>query len=223
MSFFDTMERFNKRYSLVGDLPIFQNESFPWAQSVEADAPLILGELQAILQERHRIPNFHDVLDEGKLSSGDDWKTFFFFLAGQRINKNCDRCPATEAALKKIPGMKTAFFSILKPGKHIPAHRGPFNGVLRYHLGLIIPRESDKCVIRVHEQLVSWQSGKSIIFDDSYNHEVWNNTNEERVVLFVDFLRPLPYLPSILNRTLLYASGLYLKEVRNAKAYLSKN
>src|SRR5687768_10908719 len=70
----------------------------------------------------------------------------FLFLWTQR-RKNCKKCPETLRLIEKIPGMKTAFFSILAPQKHLPAHRGPFNGVLRYHLGLIIPQEREQCRI----------------------------------------------------------------------------
>jgi len=84
--------------------------------------------------------------------------------------------------------MKTAFFSILSPDKHIPAHKGPFNGVLRYHLELIIPEPKEKCRIRVHDQFNEWDEGKSLIFDDTYEHEVCNDTDGFRVVLFVDFI-----------------------------------
>ncbi len=85
----------------------------------------------------------------------------------------------------------TAFFSILAPGKHIPAHRGAYNGVLRFHLGLIVPGPAGACRIRVADQICTWREGESLIFDDSFNHEVWNDTDGWRVVLFVDVARPL--------------------------------
>ncbi len=94
--------------------------------------------------------------------------------------------------MREIPGMTTAMFSILSPRKHILDHRGPYKGVLRYHLGLIVPREAERCRIRVGEDIRHWEEGKSLIFDDTFNHEVWNDTDETRVVLFVDVLRPLP-------------------------------
>ena len=101
-------------------------------------------------------------------------------------------CPRTAALMREIPGMTTAMFSILSPRKHILDHRGPYKGVLRYHLGLIVPRDAEACRIRVGEDIRHWEEGKSMIFDDTFNHEVWNDTDETRVVLFVDVLRPLP-------------------------------
>ncbi|NIP29217.1 MAG: aspartyl/asparaginyl beta-hydroxylase domain-containing protein, partial [Candidatus Dadabacteria bacterium] len=68
------------------------------------------------------------------ITTDNNWKTYFLAGYGIESKENCKRCPETARILKKIPGMKTAFFSILSPKKHIPAHKGPFNGVLRYHL-----------------------------------------------------------------------------------------
>jgi len=101
--------------------------------------------------------------------------------------------------------MKTAFFSILAPGKHLPPHRGPFKGVLRYHLGLIVPKPEVSCGIRVADETRHWKEGESLVFDDTYMHEAWNNTNRDRVVLFMDFVRPLRFPASLLNWVLLNA------------------
>ena len=83
-------------------------------------------------------------------------------------------------------------FSILSPHKHILPHCGPYKGVLRYHLGLIVPEDAENCRIRVGDDIRHWEPGKPLIFDDVFNHEVWNDTDETRVVLFVDVERPLP-------------------------------
>jgi len=78
---------------------------------------------------------------------------------------NCDenarRCPETMALLKKIPGLKTAFFSILSPRKHIPAHRGAYNGVLRFHLGLLVPEPREQCRIRIGNEFRRWTRAKA--------------------------------------------------------------
>ena len=98
---------------------------------------------------------------------------------------NAARCPETMKALGKIPGLSTAFFSILSPGKHIPPHRGAYNGVLRLHLALQVPEPRDLVRIRIARQICHWEEGKCLIFDDTFNHEVWNDTAGYRVVLFV--------------------------------------
>jgi aspartyl/asparaginyl beta-hydroxylase (cupin superfamily) len=99
--------------------------------------------------------------------------------------------------------MSTAFFSILAPGKVLPPHRGPYNGVLRYHLGLRIPASDETCAIRVGDQTRTWAEGQALVFDDTYPHEAWDRTPEWRIVLFVDFLRPLPLLPRLVNAAMM--------------------
>jgi aspartyl/asparaginyl beta-hydroxylase (cupin superfamily) len=125
-------------------------------------------------------------------------------------------CPRTAALMREIPGMKTAMFSILSPRKHILDHRGPYKGVLRYHLGLIVPKDAEACRIRVGEDFRHWQEGESMVFDDTFNHEVWNDTDETRVVLFVDVLRPLPSPWAQINRAIVKAIG-YSPFVLDAK------
>ena len=139
------------------------------------------------------MPNFQDLSKEQKnLSQDDGWKTFFFYAYGIKASGNCKRCPETVKALKKIPGMKTAFFSILAPGKHLPPHRGPFKGVLRLHLAVLIPEPTDQCGIRVGTETRHWQEGKVMIFDDTFDHEAWNHTDKQRVVLLRRHAAALP-------------------------------
>jgi beta-hydroxylase len=107
--------------------------------------------------------------------------------------------------MEQTPGMVTAMFSILAPRKHILPHRGPYKGILRYHLGLIVPKDKEDCRIRVGSEIRHWEEGKSLLFDDTYDHEVWNDTDETRVVLFVDIIRPLPFPESLINKLIIKA------------------
>ncbi len=187
-----------------GKRTFFPTAGFPWVRDVESGWRDIREELEILLRDRARIPNFQDVSEDQKLlTEGDQWKTYFFYAYGHRAEANCERCPRTDRLLRRIPGMMTAMFSILAPGKHIPEHRGPFKGVLRYHLGLVVP-EPEKCRIRVSQDVRSWREGESLIFDDTYPHEVWNDSVRERVILFVDFVRALPFPLSLANRAVLW-------------------
>ena len=96
-----------------------------------------------------------------------------------------------------------AIRSYYEPGKHLPPHRGPYNGVLRFHLGLIVPPEPDKIGIRVSDQLCHWEEGKALIFDDAYEHEAWNHSDKVRVVLFVDFEKPTRFPALLTNKAVL--------------------
>lgn len=204
-AFFNWMEGLVSRFSLVGDLPIYDNEMFPWVSDVEREWTKIRAELDQVMKRREELPSFHEITSEVKEITHDEhWKTFFLAGYGIKSKENCRRCPETTRILEKIPGMKTAFFSILSPYKRIPPHRGPYNGVLRYHLGLIVPEPKEKCRIRIANEIRHWEEGKSIVFDDTYEHEVWNETPGYRVVLFVDFVRPMRFPFNLLNRLLLF-------------------
>ena len=137
------------------------------------------------------------------ISSDQNWKTFFLCGYGIKSEEAIRQCPQTWRILQKIPGMKSAMFSIFEPGKHLPPHRGPYNGVLRFHLGLIVPDEPDKIAIRVADTLCHWQEGKALIFDDAYEHEAWNHSDKVRVVLFVDFEKPLRFPGRLTNKAVL--------------------
>ena len=113
-----------------------------------------------MLEDQEHLPNFQDIsVDQATMTTDDRWKTFFLYGYGFRSEANCARCPETAALCSRIPGMKTAFFSILAPGKHLPPHRGPYKGVLRYHLGLLIPEPAEQCGIRVDTETRHWAEG----------------------------------------------------------------
>ena len=193
-----------------GDKTFFETEAFPWVATIEAGWRAIREELDALMVRREQIPNFQDLSKAQKaLTEGDQWKVFMFYSFGNKYKENCARCPETVRLLHCIPGMKSAMFSILAPRKHLPPHRGPYKGVLRYHLGLIIPAPEGSSRIRVGNDVRTWKEGKSMIFDDSNEHEVWNDNDSYRVVLFVDFVRPTIFPLSIVNRSIIWARGRY--------------
>ena len=204
----EIIEKMITRFTRDGNCTFFETAMFPWVTHVEGGWRAIRAELEALLIRREEIPNFQDISkDQELLTEGEQWKTFFLYAYGHKAEQNCARCPETTRLLGHVPGMKTAMFSILAAKKHIPEHRGPYKGVLRYHLGLIIPQPKANCRIRVGKDVRFWEEGKSLIFDDSHLHEAWNDSDSYRVVLFVDFLRPLFFPLSILNRIMVWRIG----------------
>ncbi len=211
------IERFIGKRSLVGDATFFPLERFPWVEQVEKNWPVITEELAAVLSDHAALPNFQDISkDQIEITDDDRWKTFFIYGYGFEAKLGVEMCPRTAEVMRQIPGMTTAMFSILSPRKHILDHRGPYKGVLRYHLGLIVPKDAEACRIRVGEDIRHWEEGRSMIFDDTFNHEVWNDTDETRVVLFVDVLRPLPFPESAINKLIVKVIG-YSPFVLDAK------
>jgi aspartyl/asparaginyl beta-hydroxylase (cupin superfamily) len=203
------------KVSCQSDRHIYDSATFPWAAEVEAGWKAVRAELDQVMQYRDQIPSFHEILKEvTTITTDDNWKTYFLAGIGMNCEQNARRCPETMKLLGKIPGMKTAFFSILSPHKHIPAHRGAYNGILRLHLGLLVPEPREKCRIRIGNDFRIWTEGKSLIFDDTFNHEVWNDTDGYRVVLFVDFARPLKFPFHQMNEALLNVGTLapFLRE-----------
>ncbi|HSN10371.1 MAG TPA: aspartyl/asparaginyl beta-hydroxylase domain-containing protein [Hanamia sp.] len=219
------------KYSTVGDYPVFDNKNFEWTKLLEDNWTLIRKELETVLRFHSSLPNLQDIQQEQNILNQDsNWKTFFLFGFGTKATYNCQTCPFTTSIIERIPGMKTAFFSILSPHKHIPVHKGIFKGIIRSHLGLIIPGNPGDCVMRIDNEKISWQEGKVIVFDDTFEHEVWNNTNEKRVVLLIDTIRPFKFPLSIINNTIinLIGNSSYVREaIQNNKKweagfYLSK-
>ncbi|HEV7288993.1 aspartyl/asparaginyl beta-hydroxylase domain-containing protein [Sphingomonas sp.] len=115
---------------------------------------------------------------------------FVLWRRGARVDANIARCPATAAAVGRIPGLESASFAILPPGAHVPRRRGATRGLLTCHLGLIVPRDGD-VRMRVGDRMVRWAEGETLVFDDTYDHEAWNDTGGTRVVLRVRVRRPL--------------------------------
>ena len=137
-----------------------------------------------------------DIFD--KIGS-DKWRTYNLILFNRDVPANSKKCPVTTRLLKKVPGMQSALFSFMKPGAYVPPHNDPAKGVMRYHLALKVPQERDKCFINVDGRNYHWEEGKGVIFDDVYDHWVRNDSDETRVILFVDILRPLQGTAKILQ------------------------
>ena len=119
--------------------------------------------------------------------SKNKWKVFTFQFFGIKHPLNCSMCPKTFSILKQIPTLISADFSYLPAHTKILPHKGFTKMVLRAHLGLVVPKN---CAIRVGEQVNTWEVGKMLIFDDSYEHEAWNNSNADRFVLMLDIANP---------------------------------
>ncbi len=192
------------RQSLVGDPPVFETEQFPFLRELEANWQVIRAELDGILEAREHLPPFQMISrDQKRIARDDRWKTYILFGFKYKSERNCARCPETTRLLEQVPNLHTAMFSILSPGYHIPPHRGVTKGLIRTHLGLKVPKAAERCRIRIDDRICHWQEGRCLVFDDTFDHEVWNDTDEERVVLLFDFERPLRLPGRIVNRAFL--------------------
>jgi aspartate beta-hydroxylase len=190
--------------------------SFPDAtRFVQAWQPL-REEALALARHLERVPRFHEIMHEqASISANDarDWRMHILQAYGMRFGKNLESCPTVGRLLDACPDVLSASFSFLAPGKHIPPHRGPFRGVLRGYLVLSMPRRADgtpAAVLKIDGREYRLNEGQFLLWDDTFEHEVWNDSDEVRVVLLLDIRRPgMP-----LHLTLL--SGALVRLVRMA-------
>jgi beta-hydroxylase len=196
------------RTSKVPTTPFLRAEDFAWTRPLEEGWRDMRRELESVLVYKDDLPHFHDINGDATDIRNDAWKSFFLYGFGRRAEESCRRCPRTAELVSQVPGMKTAFFSILGPGARLPPHRGPWRGFLRYHLGLMVPEPADKIGILVGGQEGHWREGRSLMFDDTYEHSVWNDTAGTRVVLFLDVVRPCRFPGSLVNRAVIGIAGL---------------
>ena len=177
--------------SLVANDPVLDVRDFAWTALLRANWQAIRDEAIAVALRGAASPSLATISpDHRAIAEVDRWRSFFLWGYSFPIEDNIARCPKTAAIVAQIPGLNSAFFSILAPGTHIPEHRGVTKGLVTCHLGLIVPRDGD-VRMRVGERVVRWAEGETLVFDDTFKHEVWNETSGTRVVLLVQFERPL--------------------------------
>ncbi len=200
------LNRFLSRRSLVPLEPVLSTDHFPWLCHLEAAATVIQGEAEQLLRNIAAIPPMNEMSPDHHRIAGDGgWRSFFLVGYRYRLEANCARCPETVKALSHVPGLVTALFSILEPGMHVGRHSGVSKGILIAHLGLRVPREAERCRMEVENTQVHWQEGKTFVFDDTLPHEVWNDTVDRRVILLVQFERPMSLLGRLVTRLLVHA------------------
>lgn len=186
----------------VPELPaieFYERADFPWLDSIEAASDDIRGELANVLADGPATLEPYIALEATPdekwraLNNSRSWGVFYLWKAGEAIAENMARCPRTVEALKvwprcELPGSApTAVFSILDPKTRIPPHTGVNNARLICHLPLIVPPD---CGFRVGAETRTWEPGKAFVFDDTIEHEAWNNSDDIRAVLIFDIWNP---------------------------------
>lgn len=179
---------FSENEKFKGDEPnFFDISDKPWKKILEDSAPVILKELEFIIDEKNNnvIPYFNQTLATKPTS----WNIFPLYFWGKKYPENLLKAKETSKIINQIPGVTSCGFSILKPHTKIKPHYGDSNVMYRCHLTLKSKGNVDEIGIRVGTEKKTWESGKIFAFCDAHNHEVWNNTDEERWVMIIDILR----------------------------------
>lgn len=206
--------------------PAFETQylrQYPALKTIEDNYPIIREECEALMASRGKLVPMASL--GGGYTAGDthvaQWTTLMF-KSGQFIEENCALAPRTAAILRQIPRVYTAFFSVLEPHQHIAPHYGYYKGFLRYHMGVLIPRNNvdETCWIRVNANQADndaddktliengerycWHDGEGVMLDDTFMHEAANESDEVRVILFLDVARRMPWYLEIFNRIVLF-------------------
>jgi aspartate beta-hydroxylase len=181
-------------------IEFYEREDFPWLDSIEAATDDIRAELLNLLEDESKALEPYVADPQGlpvdqwrELNHSRRWGVFNLWREGVAFPENLARCPRTVEALEAwprwdMPGSgPTALFSVLDAKTHIPAHTGPVNTRLVVHLPLIVP---PGCKFRVGAEEREWRPGKAFVFDDSINHEAWNNSDVPRAVMILDTWSP---------------------------------
>lgn len=187
-------------YPRLPAIPFYPRELFPWLPDLEAATDVIREELMGLLEGQMdafapyiAFPPGAPVNQWEELNHSRRWSSIFLWKDGERQDAVCARCPRTAALLENLPMARqegfapVAMFSVLEPHTHIPAHTGSTNVRLLTHLPLILPGEAR---FRVGNDMRRWRMGEAWVFDDTIEHEAWNDADEMRVILIFDVWNP---------------------------------
>jgi ornithine lipid ester-linked acyl 2-hydroxylase len=185
--------------------------TYPELKTLEEQYPVIREECDRILAVRHRLTDVEAL--GGSYTKGGihaaGWKSFMF-KSGSFIEENCRVAPRTANLLRQVPDLFTAFFSVLEPHQYITPHWGYWKGFVRFHLGVAIPDNNANraCWLRINckpedhvrrdKALIErgdkyyWKNGEGVLFDDTFLHDAKNESDEPRVILWLDIARRMP-------------------------------
>ncbi len=180
-------------------IQFYERSQFPWLDEVEAATADIRDELMCILREPDAFAPYvqghanRPYKAQMGMLNNPAWSAFYLWKNGEIVAENAARCPKTMRALRNAPLAHVRYrspsilFSLLKPAAHIPPHNGLVNTRLICHLPVIVPGQ---CRFRVGNEVREWVDGKAWAFDDTIEHEAWNDSGETRVILLFDVWRP---------------------------------
>ena len=190
------------------------NADFPSANRFVERWSALRDEALGLAQDINRIPRFHELMPaQAEISANDarDWRMHVVRAYGVTLRRNMARCPELASILARTPEVLSATLSFLAPHKHIPCHRGPFRGILRFQLGLSVPLDADgrpAAVLKLHDTEQRIGDGQCLLWDDTFPHEVWNHSDEPRIALLLDVRRPhMPWDLALLSRLIVAAVG----------------
>lgn len=167
----------------------YDSEEFPFLGNLVENFPVIRAELIELLKLYDSSEWMNTFPDYVKSKIKAPWKVFTFIFFQMKNLRHSNLCPKTASLIDSMGEIISCDFSWLPANTHILPHKGYSKMVLRCHLPLVVP-EGELCKIRVGTSEHVWKEGELVIFDDSFEHEAWNNSEEDRVVLMFDIPNP---------------------------------
>ena len=177
-------------FSAVPNRPYVEVARFPALQALTDNWRTIRAEALQLLDEGRirAAATYNDLGFNSFFRTG--WKRFYVKWYDEPLPSAKALCPKTVELVQSVPGVNAAMFALLPPGSKLGAHRDPFAGSLRYHLGLVTPN-ADSCRIVVDGEPHSWRDGEAVMFDETFIHTAENHSDVTRIILFCDVERPL--------------------------------
>jgi aspartate beta-hydroxylase len=189
-------------------------EYFPAAQRFVDAWPELRAEALLLAERLQTVPRFHELMSEQadiSANDGRDWRMYLLKVYGVPVQSHLAACPRLAELVASEPDVLSATLSFLAPGKHIPRHRGPFRGILRFQLGLSMPVAGDgrpAAVLALDDREHRIGDGECLLWDDTYPHEVWNRSEQTRIALLLDVRRRgMSRDLAVLSRALIAVAG----------------
>lgn len=176
---------------------LVSREVFPESQCLEENFPAIHQEISELIKKRD-LTRYKDIDPVRAAEVSENWKLYYAWFMWEENELAKVDCPTLLNLIKQMPNVINATVAVLEPRVTLAAHEGPYAGILRYHIGIKVPDERPP-YIRVLDQYHTWQVGESIVLDDCYEHEVYNESDDKRVILMIDFMRPMTLPLHLIN------------------------
>lgn len=171
---------------------------FPEARRLEDRYDDVKAEVEKLVARRS-LPRYGDVDPIRAAEVSEGWRLYYAYMLGVPNPAARDDLPTLLEFAERTPCVVNAMIAILDPGVTLKAHQGPYAGILRYHLALKVPDRNPPW-LRVERERYTWKERESILIDDTFEHEVYNESDSDRIMVIVDVRRPMSLVPDRVNR-----------------------
>ncbi len=176
---------------------------FPESRKLDHQFDQIKSEVTKLIESRD-VRKYGDIDPLRAAEVSTDWRLYYAYMLGETNTDAYRDCPLFVDFAERTPRVVNAIIAILEPGVTLKAHNGPYAGILRYHLPLTVP-DNNPPRLRVDREIHTWKEGEGILIDDTFEHEVYNESDGRRIMLIIDIRRPMGLLPDAMNRLSLRA------------------